>query len=126
MTLDLEARILDRLDTLSANLADLRGEVRAFRESQAQICKASQVQRDEHHRVIFGNGTPGLKSCVQDLHGKVQDLTAKIGGITCPGPCGESGLLSGHKKTLAVGAGASGLTFGAIEIVRAVIDHFRT
>jgi len=115
MTVDLETRILDKLDDLGDELSTLRGDLRAFRAEQAQICLASKAQRDEHHKALYGNGTPGLRA-------KVQDLESKIAGLACPGTCDPSSGVASHRRSLTYGAASGGLVVALLELVKLIAD----
>ncbi len=116
MTMDLESRILDKLDALGDDISTLRGDLRSFRAEQAQICLASKAQRDEHHKALFGNGTPGLKA---DL----QDVKTKLAGLSCPGTCDPQGGLMTHRRSVTYGAASGGLVVALLEIAKMLAER---
>ena len=54
-----------------AELADshrtLSGDVRAFIARADERCKSHDAKTVEHHKTLFGNGTPGLKSRLEAI-----------------------------------------------------------
>lgn len=117
MTVELQERILNKLDAIEDKIGMVGSDLQAFKAEQRAICAASTRQRDEHHKALFGNGTPGLKTTVHDLANKVEQLSA------CPNSesCGN-GILA-HRKAIAYGAGSGALLTGAIEVIKTLVNH---
>lgn len=65
-------QLLKDVQELTQDVQELTIDVRSFMAAQKEICRASACQREEHHRVLFGNGASGVKTRLERLETRVE------------------------------------------------------